>query len=50
MNVISEDYAKEKCFFEDLTEGKVFVMNLIVISFPIQLFAVFKRIQMIIVY
>ena len=23
MNVISEDYAKEKCFFEDLTEGKV---------------------------
>ena len=27
MNVISEDYAKEKCFFEDLTEGKVIVMS-----------------------
>ena len=23
VNIMSEDYAKEKCFFEDLTEGKV---------------------------
>ncbi len=27
VNVMSEEYAREKCFFEDLTEGKVHLPN-----------------------
>lgn len=27
MNVMSEEYAHEKCFFEDITEGKVHLPN-----------------------
>ena len=44
INICSEKYAKEKCFFEDITEGKVWMTVIENYSSPIQSFVVFIRI------
>lgn len=45
VNIMSEDYAKEKCFFEDLTEGRSAWEGWLTRSSRIRSFAAFARIR-----